>query len=183
MVEILSGTRLFSLSSMCMTIKSLIEVQLAEGVSLSELENVGEATSFIIESIRHWAECALHGERSNGQLTMRLVSVDEIQALNRDYRNKDAPTNVLSFPMELPAGYAGDENILGDIAICMDVVVEEAQQQAKPVMHHLAHMVVHGCLHVLGYDHQTDEQAMQMENLERAVLAQFHIPDPYENLN
>ncbi|MBA3981050.1 MAG: rRNA maturation RNase YbeY, partial [Alcanivorax sp.] len=104
------------------------------------------------------------------------------QALNHDYRGKDAPTNVLSFPFEMPEGLtlSGDELILGDIALCADVIAREATEQGKPAAHHWAHMVVHGVLHLLGYDHVADDDAADMEALEVTILAGLGIPDPYQ---
>jgi probable rRNA maturation factor len=101
-------------------------------------------------------------------LTVRLVEEGEIQQLNRDYRDKDNPTNVLSFPFEdVPeAGY----EYLGDIIICMDVVRNESVQQDKDFESHFAHMVIHGTLHLCGYDHQTDDEAEVMEALEKTLL-------------
>lgn len=112
------------------------------------------------------------------ELTVRLVEPDESQALNRDYRGKDKPTNVLSFPFEAPPGL-DDLPLLGDLIICHAVVAREAAEQGKPLTHHYAHMVVHGTLHLLGYDHIEDADADAMEALEREILAGFDIPDPY----
>ncbi|KXS39515.1 rRNA maturation RNase YbeY [Modicisalibacter sp. 'Wilcox'] len=111
------------------------------------------------------------------ELTVRFVEEAESQALNRDYRGKDRPTNVLSFPFEAPAGL--DLPLLGDLVICHDVVEREARDQGKALEHHYAHMVVHGTLHLLGHDHIDEAEAEEMEALERRILADFAIPDPY----
>lgn len=111
------------------------------------------------------------------ELTIRFVEPDESQQLNRDYRGKDTPTNVLSFPFEKPPGV--ELPLLGDLVICHDIVVREAQEQRKSPQDHYAHLVIHGCLHLLGYDHIDDEEAEQMEALERVLLARFAIADPY----
>ncbi len=111
------------------------------------------------------------------ELTVRFVDADESQALNRDYRGKDRPTNVLSFPFENPPGLALP--LLGDLVICHHVVAEEAQAQGKRLPHHYAHMVVHGTLHLLGHDHLEESEAEAMEQLEREILAGFAIADPY----
>lgn len=130
-----------------------------------------------------WAEAALAGADveleldAPYELTIRIVSADESQQLNRDYRGKDYATNVLSFPFEAPPDV--DVAILGDLAICAEVVTKEAEEQHKNVMAHWAHMVIHGTLHLLGYDHIEDDEAEQMEALEIELLAGFGIADPY----
>ncbi|WLD59094.1 rRNA maturation RNase YbeY [Salinispirillum sp. LH 10-3-1] len=112
-------------------------------------------------------------------LTVRLVDSAESQQLNNTYRGKDKPTNVLSFPFEAPADIPLDEDYLGDLVICVPVVNQEAEEQQKPILHHWAHMVIHGALHLLGYDHISDDDAEEMEQLERELLFQLGIPDPY----
>ncbi|MFB9887032.1 rRNA maturation RNase YbeY [Balneatrix alpica] len=124
-----------------------------------------------------WCEQVLAERLDEAELTIRLVEVEESQALNRDYRGKDKPTNVLSFPFEAPPGV--ELSLLGDLVICAEVVAAEAAEQGKPLAHHWAHMVIHGLLHLLGYDHIDEQEAEQMEGLERAILAQLDIPDPY----
>lgn len=118
-------------------------------------------------------------------LTIRVVEEDEIQLLNSQYRHKDKPTNVLSFPFELPLGLPSEaaeemSDELGDIVICPKVVLEEAAEQGKSSVDHWAHMVVHGTLHLLGYDHISDDDAARMEELEVKALKQLNIPDPYQ---
>ena len=108
---------------------------------------------------------------------MRLVDEEESQTLNREYRGKDKPTNVLSFPSDLPAVVEND--LLGDLVICVPVVAREANEQGKSLEAHWAHLVIHGLLHLMGYDHQTDEEALQMESRERELLQQLNYPDPY----
>lgn len=124
-----------------------------------------------------WCEQVLAERLDEAELTIRLVEAEESQALNRDYRGKDKPTNVLSFPFEAPPGV--ELSLLGDLVICAAVVAAEAAEQGKPLAHHWAHMVIHGLLHLLGYDHIDEQEAEQMEGLERAILAQLDIPDPY----
>ena len=116
------------------------------------------------EQFQHWVNIALAQTKKTGELTIRLVEINEIQQLNRQYRGKDAPTNVLSFPFEAPDCI--ELNLLGDIVICIEVIAKEAQEQNKDYHSHWAHMVIHGCLHLLGYDHISDEEAMKMESLE-----------------
>lgn len=137
------------------------------------------------EEIASWVECAVNDQmpdQSVAELNVRIVDSDEISELNSTYRNKSGPTNVLSFPFELPPGFPTEENyrILGDIVICAPVVEQEAEQQQKPPKSHWAHMVMHGALHLLGYDHQTNAEAERMENLETALLHQLSFPDPYQ---
>ncbi len=129
------------------------------------------------QDFSHWANLAAHGRSDGAELCIRLVDETESQTLNRDYRGKDKPTNVLSFPFEAPPGLP--INILGDLAICASVVEREATEQNKPVQHHWAHMVIHGVLHLLGFDHINDEDAEIMEALEVKLLASLDIPDPY----
>lgn len=122
------------------------------------------------QSLRTWAAAARG--RSKGEITLRLVGIDEGRALNRDWRGRDYATNVLSFPMQEP-GY------LGDIVICAAVVAREAVEQHKSARAHWAHMVVHGVLHLLGHDHVVDAEAERMEALERKLLLRLGFPDPY----
>ena len=116
-----------------------------------------------------------------GDITLRIVDEDEIRTLNREYRDKDKPTNVLSFPFEMPEGLPDDamEPLLGDIIICAPVVRREAAEQNKTLEAHWAHMVTHGVLHLLGYDHIDDEDAQIMEAMEIRALNEQGFPDPY----
>ena len=125
------------------------------------------------------AEKSLEGE---ARMTLRLVEEAEIVQLNRDYRHKTAPTNVLSFPFDLPQGMPLSEcgGELGDVVICAPVVRREAVEQGKMEQSHWAHMVVHGTLHLLGYDHMTEAEAAQMEALEIRVLAALGFANPYQ---
>ncbi|WP_193072717.1 rRNA maturation RNase YbeY [Pseudomonas sp. FME51] len=128
------------------------------------------------DSLIRWAALALR-DKPGQELTIRLVDTDESQALNSEYRHKDYPTNVLSFPADLPPEL--DIPLLGDLVICVPVVNREAAEQGKPAEAHWAHMVIHGCLHLLGYDHIDDDEAEEMEALERRLLAELGIADPY----
>ena len=127
--------------------------------------------------VARWARAA-RGE-ARGELTIRLVDEEEMTALNRAYRNKAQPTNVLSFSADAAGLPPGTEKPLGDIAICAPVVAREARVQGKREGDHWAHLVVHGVLHLLGYDHQGVVQAHQMEDLEIDILRRFGIDDPY----
>ncbi|SFM72981.1 rRNA maturation RNase YbeY [Halopseudomonas yangmingensis] len=130
------------------------------------------------ESFIRWASLALR-EKPGQELTIRLVDAEESRTLNRDYRGKDQPTNVLSFPAELPPEL--DIPLLGDLVICVPVVNQEAAEQHKLPEAHWAHMVIHGCLHLLDYDHIEDADADVMEALEVRLLAELGFPDPYAN--
>jgi len=111
------------------------------------------------------------------ELTIRLVNSDESQQLNAQYRGKDKPTNVLSFPFEVPEGV--ELNLLGDLIICIEVMQQEADEQNKALFDHWAHLVIHGCLHLVGFDHISDSDAIEMESLEIAILAKLGINNPY----
>ncbi len=116
-------------------------------------------------------------EADDQTVLIRIVEEDESRRLNRDYRGKDHPTNVLSFPFEVPAGIPN--NHLGDLVICADVVARQAEEQGKPLAHHWAHMLIHGVLHLQGYDHIDPDEARQMEAIETRLLARLDIPNPY----
>ena len=120
--------------------------------------------------LKHWASLALAG--TPGELTIRVVGKAESRRLNRTWRGKDKPTNVLSFH-----GAPGE---VGDLIICAPVVAAEAREQGKTPTQHWAHMVIHGVLHLRGYDHIRAADAKVMEGRERAILARLSIPDPYE---
>ncbi|GHE85048.1 rRNA maturation RNase YbeY [Thalassotalea profundi] len=124
-----------------------------------------------------WVSCALTQYNKAFELTIRIVDIEESQQLNSQYRQKDKPTNVLSFPFEVPEGI--ELNLLGDLVICADIVKQEAMEQNKNLKDHWAHLVIHGCLHLLGYDHITDSEAEEMESLEVSLLSQLNINDPY----
>lgn len=133
------------------------------------------------DQLATWLQAALDGRRERAEVSVRLVDEAESRELNRTYRGKDSPTNVLSFPFEAPPG-VDDEDIralLGDLVICAPVVRREACEQGKPETHHWAHMVVHGTLHLLGHDHIEADDAERMEQLEREILATLGLPDPY----
>ncbi|MCR8921179.1 rRNA maturation RNase YbeY [Dasania sp. GY-MA-18] len=124
-----------------------------------------------------WVAAALAGRKDEAELTIRLVDEQEISQLNATYRHKDKATNVLSFPADLPEHI--DIPLLGDIIICPAVVAAEAQQQQKTLTAHWAHMVIHGTLHLLGYDHIEEQQAVAMEAIETQLLADLGYPNPY----
>ncbi len=121
--------------------------------------------------------CTAHGA-SHGEVSVVLTDDEAIRLLNHEWRRIDKPTNVLSFPATMSANSA-PEPLLGDIVIAYETVARESTAEHKPFLHHLAHLAVHGFLHLMGYDHQTDSQADAMEGLERDILADLDIADPY----
>lgn len=129
------------------------------------------------ERVRDWAQLAWQGEDPS-EVTIRIVGSEESQALNHQYRGKDYPTNVLSFPFEAPPGITVP--LAGDLVICAPVVENEAREQHKTLEAHWAHMVIHGMLHLQGYDHIEDTDAEVMEALEIRLLAQLGYGNPYE---
>ena len=129
------------------------------------------------EQIVQWATGAVQPGGNEVEMTVRIVDEAESHEVNLTYRGKDRPTNVLSFPFECP-----DEvelPLLGDLVICRQVVEREASEQEKPLMAHWAHMVVHGSLHLLGYDHIEDDEAEEMESLETQIMQGLGFDDPY----
>ncbi|BBP46721.1 endoribonuclease YbeY [Thiosulfatimonas sediminis] len=131
-----------------------------------------------------WVQAALQHDHAyqTVEMVVRIVDGAESQALNNDYRGMDKPTNVLSFPFEQPPGLLelGEElPYLGDLVICADVVADEAREQNKPLEAHWAHMIVHGTLHLQGYDHIEEVEALEMENLERDIMHALGFDDPY----
>lgn len=126
-------------------------------------------------SLRKWIKSALDGDTGTATITLRFVDGDEGRRLNRHYRgkNKDYATNVLSFPYEPPP------RLSGDLVLCVPVVLAEAVAQGKTAEAHIAHLVVHGMLHLRGYDHETDAEAKLMETREREILARLGFADPY----
>lgn len=138
-----------------------------------------------LEQCTEWAKAALQGELAYQavEMTVRIVSADESQELNRDYRGKDKPTNVLSFEFEQPPGLVdlGEElPYLGDLVICAEVVTREAKEQEKSAKAHWAHMIVHGTLHLQGYDHIEEDEAEEMEVLETSIMKDLGFENPYE---
>lgn len=130
------------------------------------------------DQVQRWAEAALEQCRRELELSIRIVDEAESAQLNETYRHKPGPTNVLSFPADLPPEL--ELPLLGDLVICAPVVIREAQEQSKPPEAHWAHMVVHGCLHLIGYDHVGDSDAEEMETLETGILIGLGFPPPYQ---
>ena len=144
-----------------------------------DMQIATECSSLPAESdFTRWISNALQGCKDNAEVVVRIVDEAESAELNQTYRNKSGSTNVLSFPFEAPAEV--DMNLLGDLVICAPVIEREAKEQDKTVESHWAHMAVHGSLHLLGYDHQTDEQADEMETLETEILTGMGYSAPYQ---
>lgn len=133
------------------------------------------------EQLQLWVDTALNEVITTPQrsfeLTIRIVNSEESQQLNKQYRDKDKPTNVLSFPFEVPEGI--ELNLLGDLIICIEVMKQEAQEQNKALFDHWAHLVIHGCLHLVGFDHISDTDALEMESIEITILEKLGINNPY----
>ncbi len=130
-----------------------------------------------LDQFKLWVEAVLGDQSNDIELVIRVVDEPESAALNEQYRHKSGPTNILSFPVELPVGF--ETPLLGDLVICAPVVVREAGEQNKLVNDHWAHIVIHGVLHLLGFDHIEDQQAERMEAEEIAVLQKLSINNPY----
>ncbi|MBN2689321.1 MAG: rRNA maturation RNase YbeY [Gammaproteobacteria bacterium] len=130
-----------------------------------------------------WLNTALNhlNHQNDIEITIRIVSAEEITELNNNFRGKNKPTNILSFPAELPNIVKG--NYLGDLVICADIINEEALQDNKKPCDHFAHITIHGLLHLLGFDHETEKDAEQMEKLEIDILKLLNIDNPYTTNN
>lgn len=127
--------------------------------------------------IQTWVDAALEDIDQDFEIVVRIVDETESAQLNEQYRHKKGPTNILSFPFEVPDGI--ELNLLGDLVICAPVVAREADEQGKLLAHHWAHIIVHGVLHLLGYDHIDDDEAEQMESREMEILKKLDINNPY----
>lgn len=154
-----------------------------------QIASVSEHLPSLLQ-LQTWSQLALQTPTSEAEITIRLVDDAESQALNLEYRGKDKPTNILSFEFEQPtfddeelaaqiAAELGDAKYLGDLVINVPLLQREALAQNKPLMHHFAHLVIHGTLHLQGFDHIEEAQAKVMEDLEAKLLATLDIPNPY----
>jgi len=155
-----------------------LDIQIADDLS----ESIEEPPPSSL--LQEWAQAAWQGDEvAEPRVSLRIVSAAESQQLNNDYRAKNKPTNVLSFPMQMDEVFSMPEVmpeiILGDLAICAEVVASEAQQQQKSLLSHWAHMMVHGMLHLQGFDHIEETQAEEMESLESQIMQQLGFADPY----
>ncbi len=133
------------------------------------------------QQIQLWVDTALADYDRNAEIVLRIVGEQESAELNEQYRHKSGPTNILSFPVDVPEGIELD--LLGDLVICAPIVEKEALEQDKILAHHWAHIIVHGVLHLLGYDHIDDDEAELMENKEIAILHKLNINNPYIEVN
>ena len=155
-------------------------VQIAEGVPEQDVnaafaQLAGPTETGLARVLRSVCD-HVDDSRLRREVCLRVCDAAESQALNDNFRGKDKPTNILSFP----AGQlAAAELPLGDLALCWPVACQEATEQHKPLHHHLAHLTVHGLLHLLGHDHEQDTEAARMEGLEIAILADLGIANPY----
>lgn len=130
------------------------------------------------EQFQHWIDAALQGYNKDTEIVVRIVDEAESAQLNRQYRDKEGPTNILSFPADLPEEL--DLNLLGDLVVCAPVIEREAESQWKNPADHWAHIIIHGVLHLIGYDHLNDEDAVIMEQKEIGILQQLNINNPYQ---
>jgi probable rRNA maturation factor len=149
---------------------------------LVDIQNDEDYTAIPSEAdVLHWAQAAWQSEGEAG-VVLRIVAEVESQELNREYRDKDYPTNVLSFPYDAPPIplEADETEYLGDLVICLPVVEREAAEQGKTTLQHWAHLLVHGVLHLQGYDHISDAEAEEMESLETEILGKLGFPNPYQ---
>jgi probable rRNA maturation factor len=153
-----------------------LDLQISDELTEPQIQHIPDEPT-----VHRWVakSLALGGRYAPAHLTVRVVGEKEITQLNETYRQKSGTTNVLSFPFDAPAEV--DIPLLGDIVICAPVVEREAREQHKTPQQHWAHMVVHGVLHLLGFDHVSDEQAQTMEHLEIKILSTLGFPDPYHN--
>jgi probable rRNA maturation factor len=131
--------------------------------------------------IQLWVDAALQGYNRDAEIVVRIVDVHESAQLNKQYRHKPGPTNILSFPTDIPEGIG--LNLLGDLVVCAPVLEREAIEQQKLLTHHWAHIIVHGVLHLLGYDHIEEDEAEIMENKEINILQALNISNPYLEVN
>lgn len=145
---------------------------------LVDVQNASDATFIPCQqNFLDWVTIASSDKKPNAEVSIRIVDMPESQSLNKQYRGVDKPTNVLSFPTEFPEGV--DIPFLGDLVICAPVVEAEAQAQNKSLEAHWAHMVIHGTLHLLGFDHIDDDEAKAMESIETSHLQTLGHPCPY----
>ena len=159
------------------------------GLEIDILHEAGDWDSGAEETVRRAAEhaCVVAGPSEDAELCVVLADDAFVRTLNRTYRGKDQPTNVLSFPVEAIPVVAGPEplqsSLLGDVILARETIAREAAEQGKTFSDHLAHLVVHGVLHLLGHDHEEDAQAEEMEAIERDILEDLGIADPYTDNN
>ena len=150
--------------------KAIVDLQLATpNIEYPDLQLCEQVVLEVLNAV---------GVTDSKECTIRIVDKQESAALNGQYRGKQGATNILSFPFESPVEI--DIDLLGDLVICAPLVIEEALQQNKTPAMHWTHLIIHGCLHLLGYDHIADEDAKEMEKLECLVMSKLRYSDPYE---
>lgn len=156
-----------------------------------DIQNLTKKTLVSSVAIRRWARAAFGTRGAGASLVIRFVGAAEGRRLNLLWRGRDYATNVLSFPPlvmpELSSAVRAtrrskEPRLVGDLVLCAPVVAREAEEQSKPMAHHYAHLIVHGCLHLQGYDHEHDADALRMERRERQLLKTFGIDDPYRSI-
>jgi probable rRNA maturation factor len=130
-------------------------------------------------SLQRWVDTALAALNEDTEIVVRIVGIEESAELNSYYRAKQGPTNILSFPFEAPDIDGFESALLGDLVVCAPVLAAEAEQQGKPLLDHWAHIIIHGVLHLLGYDHIDEADAEEMESKEIVFLQQLTIRNPY----
>ncbi len=150
---------------------------------LIDIQNELSALPFDQTAIETWVKAALCEKTQNAELTLRFVPPQEMIELNSQYRKKNSTTNVLSFPSEIPEEIAQqlDTPFIGDIIVCPEVLLTESQEQDKDLEFHWAHIIIHGVLHLLGYDHIEEDDAKKMQALEIKILNKLNYQNPYEN--
>ncbi len=130
------------------------------------------------QQFQNWVDAVLTDESQHSEIVIRVIDEDEMIEFNQQYRHKSGPTNILSFPFEAPDSVESD--LLGDLLVCAPVIETESKQQKKTLENHWAHIIVHGVLHLIGYDHINDMDAEEMEALEVMILKTITINNPYE---
>lgn len=150
------------------------------GIDIDVQYAVSTDTTPDADSIRRWATSVLQSQAAPVELVIRIVDEAEMTSLNREYRGKDGPTNVLSFNSEIPPEV--ESVMIGDIVICAPVVMSECVLQNKAPDAHWAHLVIHGVLHLLGYEHDSDDEAQRMESVEARLLGELGFADPYREM-
>jgi probable rRNA maturation factor len=145
-----------------------------------EVQRLSKETAPSLGDFKKWVSLAI-APKTNASLCIRLVDKLEIQGLNNQYRHKNKPTNVLSFPSQIPKALA--KGYIGDLVLCPAILIKEAEEQRKLISAHWAHIVIHGTLHLLGYDHTDPEEALIMEALETKLIVKLGHPNPYGPMN
>ena len=154
----------------------LIHIDLQNTIDSQSLPKINQIQTWLLTALKK-----INAKFEQPEITIRVVSLEESQQLNSTYRNKDKPTNILSFPFEAPEMIPVEEldELLGDLVVCEQIVIEEANSQNKTIESHWAHILIHGLLHLQGFDHLEDQQAEQMESIEIEILSELGFPNPY----